>query len=72
MAYGVWVTDEQDTLLMDADGKKINMTEARRRAGDVLSKKEPPELIAMLLDRLDSNDLMELIADVNHKFRSES
>lgn len=70
MAYGLWVTDEQDTLLMDADGKKIDMAEARLRARDVLDKKDKADLLTMLLDRLDSNDLMDLIADANHKFTS--
>ncbi len=70
MAYGLWVTDEQDTLLMDSDGKKIDMAEAHLRARDVLDKKDKADLLTMLLDRLDSNDLMDLIADANHKFTS--
>ncbi len=66
--YGVWTTAEGEIELIDSTGKKMLIEDVKALSRHKLAKKEPEELMAMLIDRLDIEDLANLVLDSEFKF----
>lgn len=69
MAFGTWHDDNDNVHLVDSTGKKMSHLEARVQIRPILEKMSKEELVTALIDRLDVNDLISFLTDVNHCFK---